>query len=117
MIIKLKLKSLLFSQVRAEYQTKLNELSQYPEKLSSAEARFVHAEAETEVLRSQLTDKNRTVEDLNKKIDTFQGQIAKLKDKFHAVNEDNIELSNKSQSHERFNKNFIMFTNSLGNHF
>jgi len=87
--------------VRAEYQTKLNELSQYPEKLSSAEARFVHAEAETEVLRSQLTDKNRTVEDLNKKIDTFQGQIAKLKDKFHAVNEDNIELSNKSQSHER----------------
>jgi len=87
--------------VREEYQEKLNELSQYPEKLSSAEARYQHAEAQSEALNSQLADKNQTVEELQKKIDLFQGQIGKLKTKIHAVNEDNIELSNKSQSHER----------------
>ena len=89
-------------QVREEYQAKLNELAQYPEKLSSAEARFQHAEAQTEALQSQLAEKNQTVEELQKKIDAFQGQIGKLKEKIHAVNEDNIELSNKSQSHERY---------------
>lgn len=87
--------------VRVEYQDKLNELSQYPEKLSSAEARYQHAEAQTEALQMQLAQKNQTVEELQKKIDTFQGQIGKLKEKIHAVNEDNIELSNKAQSHER----------------
>jgi len=87
--------------VRDEYQEKLNELALYPEKLSSAEARYQHAEAQTEALQSQLADKNQTVEELQKKIGTFQGQIGKLKEKIHAVNEDNIELSNKSQSHER----------------
>ena len=85
-----------------EYQDKLNELSQYPEKLSSAEARYQHAEAQTEALQMQLAQKNQTVEELQKKIDTFQGQIGKLKEKIHAVNEDNIELSNKAQSHERW---------------
>ncbi|KAL5249957.1 hypothetical protein ACHWQZ_G015886 [Mnemiopsis leidyi] len=87
--------------VRVEYQDKLNELSQYPEKLSSAEARYQHAEAQTEALQMQLAQKNQTVEELQKKIDTFQSQIGKLKEKIHAVNEDNIELSNKAQSHER----------------
>lgn len=90
-----------YIQVREDYQTKLNELAHYPEKLSSAEARYQHAEAQSEALQSQLAEKSHTVDELQRKIDAFQSQIGKLKEKVHAVNEDNIELSNKAQSHER----------------
>jgi len=87
--------------VRADYQSKIDELAQYPEKLSSAEARYQDAESNAARLQTQLAERNATVQDLNRKIDTFQEQISLLKQKFHAVNEDNIELSNKTQSHER----------------
>eukprot|EP00116_Pleurobrachia_bachei_P001466 sb/3461728/ len=87
--------------VREEYQSKLNDMALYREKLRTAEARGEDAESTTAALKSQLAQKNATIEELNTKIDTFQEQIGRLKEKFSSVSEDNIELANKAQSHEK----------------
>ena len=73
----------------------------YREKLRTAEARGEDAESTTVALKSQLAQKNATIEELNAKIDSFQEQIGRLKEKFSSVSEDNIELANKAQSHEK----------------
>lgn len=87
--------------VREEYQSKLNDMALYREKLRTAEARGEDAETTSVALKSQLAQKNATIEELNVKIDTFQEQIGRLKEKFSSVSEDNIELANKAQSHEK----------------
>jgi len=99
---------------KSAYQSQIAELSLYPERLKTAEARYHESEESRIALQEKLNESNATISSLNGKIDTLSESISGIREKYHVVTEDNIELSAKSQDHERklleadeHNKNLI----------
>ena len=92
---------LQMEKIRNDYQSQINELSILPEKLKTAESKYMDAEESRSMIQEKFEEQNDVVSKLNRKVEALSDQLAKLKQKYQDVNENNMEISNFSQTQER----------------